>query len=103
MLQAWRPQRSEQEVVDLAGEQLRLLGRASPRTGLEAELVREPLYAAWIVTLCPEREFVEECRAQLCGVLEHYDYSRLQLATFFPAEAAGYELQLAEVLSHRTE
>ncbi len=96
MLRTWRPQQTEQEVVDLAGEQLRILGAASPRSGLEARLAREPLYAAWIVTLCSDRDLVEEFRPQVVRALQHYDYSRLYLATFFPAEAAWYRLRLEE-------
>lgn len=95
MLDTWRPQSTEQEAVGLAEEQLRLLGAASPRTGYEAEYVREPLYAAWIVALCPDLDLIRGHRDEIIRVLTHYDYSRLNLATFFPAEAAWYRLAAA--------
>ncbi len=92
----WQPQHSEAEAVAVAERQARELGRLSPRRGPEFNLVREPLFAAWIVTLCPDRILVEPHRAAILAAIQHFDYQRLYYSQFFPAEAAAYRLQLLE-------
>lgn len=90
----WKPQHSEAEAVEVAMAQVKELGRLSPRRYQEFRFVREPLFAAWIVTLCPDRALLEQHRALISEVLAHYDYSRLYYSQFFPAEAAWYRLQI---------
>ncbi len=90
----WKPQHSEEEAVAVAMAQVRELGRRSPRRWHEFRFVREPLFAAWIVTLCPNRAVVEEHRAAILETLGHYDYRQLYYSQFFPAEAAWYRLRM---------
>ena len=92
----WQPQHSEAEAVAVAERQAKELGRLSPRRGPEFNLVRESLFAAWIVTLCPDRTLVEPHRPAILGAIQHFDYKRLYYSQFFPAEAAAYRLQLLE-------
>jgi hypothetical protein len=91
----WREQHSVAEAVEVANAQLRKLGAANPRYGYEAGFVREPLYAAWIVTLCPDTDFVAQQVPAIMRAICHYQYDRLRYSQFFPAELAYYRLCLA--------
>jgi hypothetical protein len=88
----WRPQASEAEAVAVAERQSRELGRLSPRRYEEFTHVREPLFAAWVATMCPDPALVGPCQPAILATLAHYDYTRLYYSQFFPAEAAWYRL-----------
>ncbi|HSI14131.1 MAG TPA: hypothetical protein VK961_18935 [Chthoniobacter sp.] len=92
----WQPQHSEMDAVNVAERQAKELGRLSPRRWAEFNQVRESLFAAWIVTMCPDRSLVEPHRAAILEAIQHFDYKRLYYSQFFPAEAAAYRLQLLE-------
>lgn len=92
----WHPQTTEQQAVDLAHAQLAAFSQLSPRRGYETEYVREPAFAAWIVTLAPDAALLRERAAAVRGVLGHYDYTRLYYSQFFPVEAAWWRLRQAE-------
>lgn len=91
---AWKPQHSEQDAVDVAIVGLRVQGKASPRMHIEKDYLREPCFAAWVVTLCPDRELVMSHRAAIEKVITHYDFRRVYLSQFFPVESAWWRLQL---------
>lgn len=91
--QWWQPQHSEQEAVDVAERQNKEFGRLSPRRYPEFVYVREPVFAAWVMTLCPDRTQVEPYREAILKVLAHYRYDRLYYSQFFPVEGAWYRLQ----------
>jgi len=93
MNEAWQPQHSEADAVAVANAGLRVQHRASPRLHLEKDYVREPCFAAWVVTLCPDARFVAQHQEALCTVLRHYRYDRLHLSQFFPVESAWWRLQ----------
>lgn len=92
--QWWKPQQSEQEAVDVAMVQVRELGKMSPRRYQEFTYVREPAYASWIISLCPDATVVEQYRKQVETVIGHYDYTKLYYSQFFPVEAAWNRLAL---------
>lgn len=94
MNEAWKPQNSEAEVVEVANLGLRVQSRRSPRMHIEKDLLREPCFAAWVVTLCPDRELVAQHRAAIEKVITHYDFSRVYLSQFFPVESAWWRMQL---------
>lgn len=94
MNEAWKPQHSEADAVDVAVAGLRVQGKASPRMHIEKDYLREPCFAAWVVTLCPDREFVMSRRTAIEKVITHYDFSRVYLSQFFPVESAWWRLQL---------
>jgi len=93
MNEAWKPQHSEAETVEVANAGLRVQSRASPRLHLEKDWVREPCFAAWVVTLCPDAVLVSRYREAILDVITHYRYDRLYLSQFFPVESAWYQLQ----------
>jgi len=88
MMPLWKPQTTEQEAQALAEQQLRAFMKLSPRRHLETAFVREPTAAAWIVSLCPDRDVVARHAAAIRGMGARYDYSRLYYSTFFWLEAA---------------
>lgn len=89
---SWVPQTSALEAQDLAQAQSRELGKLSPRRGQELSYVREPVFAAWIATLAPDKATLKQREADLLRVLGHYHYDRLRYSQFFPAEAAWWRL-----------
>lgn len=93
MNEAWKPQLSEADAVAVANAGLRVQHRVSPRLHLEKDWVREPCFAAWVVTLCPDKAFVAQHREAILGVIRHYRYERLYLSQFFPVESAWWRLQ----------
>ena len=92
----WKPQHSEEEAVAVAMAQVKELGRLSPRRYQEFSFVREPVFASWIVTLCPDRAIIASHRDAILDTLGHYDYARLYYSQFFPAETAWLRLQLLD-------
>lgn len=96
MNSAWRPQHSEKDAVDVAVAGLRVQSKASPRLHLEKDYLREPCFAAWVVTLCPDKAVVEAHRASIEKVITHYDVTRVHLSQFFPIESAWWRVKLLE-------
>ncbi|MGC3966373.1 MAG: hypothetical protein QM775_03075 [Pirellulales bacterium] len=92
MASAWKPQHSEAESVEVANAGLRVQHRMSPRLHLEKDYMREPVFAAWVVTLCPDEAVVRSHREAILRVIAHYRYDRLNLSQFFPAESAWFRL-----------
>jgi len=90
---AWKPQHSEADAVAVANAGLREQHRASPRLHLEKDWVREPCFAAWVVTLCPDDSFVARYGDSIAELIAHYRFDRLRLSQFFPLESAWYRLQ----------
>jgi len=90
---AWKPQLSEADAVAVANAGLKLQHQASPRMHIEKDYMREPCFAAWVVTLCPDEALVEEHREAITRVIKHYDFSKLHLSQFFPLESAWYRLE----------
>lgn len=90
--QWWRPQHSERDAVDVAERQNKEFGRLSPRRYPEFVYVREPIFAAWVMTLCPDPSLVLPYREAIHKVLAHYRYDRLYYSQFFPAEGVWYRL-----------
>lgn len=93
MNEVWRPQSSEAEAVEVALAGLKIQHRTSPRMHAEKEYVREPCFAAWVVTLCPDRAFVEAQCTAILDVISAYPYEKLYLSQFFPVESAWWRLE----------
>lgn len=92
MNEAWKPQHSEEDAVAVANAGLRIQHKASPRMHLEKDYMREPCFAAWVVTLCPDTELVNQHREAIEKVILHYKVDRLHLSQFFPLESAWWRL-----------
>lgn len=90
----WKPQQTEHEAVALAQAQLREFGKLSPRRGRETNFIREPVFAAWIVTLAPDADRLRARRPALEKVLTHFDYTKLTYSQFFPIESVWERLLL---------
>lgn len=93
---AWKPQQTEVEAQELAIAQLKEFGRISTRRGKETNFVREPVFAAWIVTLAPDAAVLRERAPAVEKVLARYDYTKLYYSQFFPVESAWERLVAAQ-------
>jgi hypothetical protein len=91
----WRPQQTEQEAQELAQAQLKSFAKVAPRRNLETKLVREPAFAAWIVTLAPDAALLRERAPAVEKVIAHYHYEKLIYSQFFPVEAAWWRMKMA--------
>lgn len=94
--QWWKPQHSEQEALDISATQLAELVKLSPRRNQELGFVREPLWMSWIVTLAPDRAFMDQYRTEMMGAIGHFQYDKLYYSQFFPVEAVWFRLQKME-------
>lgn len=95
----WREQKSVNDAVKLALEQLKLLDSRSPRRVYEVRLMREPLFAAWVVSLCPDPAVLRRHTPAILEAICRYRCERLYLSQFFVAEAAYYRLRLSGIVT----
>ena len=93
MLPHWRKQVTQQDAMQVASRQLSAFRKASPQRDREADFVREPAAAAWIVTLGPDSETVRPHIPAIKRVIARYDYSQLYYSTFFWVEGARWRLK----------
>jgi len=64
--------------------------RLTTQCTIEKDYLREPCFAAWVVTLCPDRVFVHvTCAPPSKRLVTHYDFSRVYLSQFFPSCPRG--------------
>ncbi|MFO1448772.1 MAG: hypothetical protein U1F61_11510 [Opitutaceae bacterium] len=92
----WKPQTIISEAVELGRSQKGETGpwgRQSPRFAMESLRLRDPLFAAWVVTLSGNAEIVAPVRGQIRGALTHFAWDRLYTSTFFMAECVYWQLQ----------
>ena len=86
----WRPQESIQDAVKLATAQVREWHKRSPRKVYECDFVRDPLFAAWIVTLAGSRGSRVQARPHILQALTHYKWDRMHTSHFFMAECVHH-------------
>ncbi len=89
----WKAQQTEQEAHELAQLQLAEINRLSPARRAELRIAREPMFAAWVVTLCPDREVVKRHEPEILATLAHFRADRLRFVSFFPLENAWWRLR----------
>ena len=94
----WRKQNAVKEAQELAAKQIELLDSLSPRREYEARFVREPLFAAWVITLCPDPAVLRRYAPAILEAIRHYRHERLYISQFFPAESAYYRLRLSGIV-----
>lgn len=90
---SWKPQANCDEAILLMRTQLPLWGRHNPRSVWEDDTVREPLFAAWIVTLAADPDLMRECRDEIDRMLVHYRWDELYTSLFFAAVCVQYQPQ----------
>lgn len=89
---AWKPQRTCDEAIALARSQLPLWAARSPRGPWEDDVVREPLFAAWVIALSGDPEIVARHRESIVALLPRYEWRRLWTSSFFIAVNVQYDL-----------
>ncbi|MBI2479543.1 MAG: hypothetical protein HYV60_13185 [Planctomycetia bacterium] len=91
----WKPQQTEDAAAEIARLQLNALHKTSPRRTAELRHAREAAFAAWVVTLCPEREAVKRHEPDVLATLAHFRAAKLRFVSFFPLESAWWRLRSA--------
>ncbi len=92
----WKPQQTEDEAAEVARIQLTALHKLSPRRRAELTYAREAIFAAWVVTLCPDRDVVKSHKTEILATLAHFRADRLRFVSFFPMENAWWRLRAIE-------
>ncbi len=92
----WTVQSTEKEAQDVAEVQSKNLGKLAPRRSMEFNFMREPVFAAWIVTLATDKALLKQRRAEVERVLSHYRYDQIYYSQFFPVECAWWRLRMME-------
>lgn len=93
MMPLWKEQTTEQEAVDLAIAQVRAFAKISPRRNSEADFIREPSAAAWIISLCPDQQVVKTHLPAIERLIRRLDYANLHYATFFWVESVWWRVR----------
>lgn len=88
----WKPQAEIGEAVQLATRQYSSWNKRSPRRVAEADGMRDPLFAAWIVSLSGNADLIAAAREDIRGALTHYRWERLHTCLFFMAECVYWQL-----------
>ena len=89
----WKPQHSIAEAEEVARAQLTYKHTLSPRRREEAQFVREPAFATWVVSLCPDRAVVARHRYAALSTIAYYRYNGLRYSQFFAVESAAERLR----------
>jgi len=90
----WKPQQTNNEAEEIAALQLQEINRLSPARRAELRPAREAMFAAWVVTLCPDRDFVKQHEPEILATLAHFRADKLRFVSFFPLECAWWRLQV---------
>jgi hypothetical protein len=93
---AWKPQPDIGAAVQLATVQYRAWNKQSPRRVAEADQMRDPLFAAWIVALAGQARLSAQAREEMRGALTHYRWETLHTCLFFMAECVHWQLRQQE-------
>jgi hypothetical protein len=89
---SWRPQKSVAEARVLAMEQMIIMNKMSPRRKIELAYAREAIFAAWVITLCPDGDVVERYKSEILETISHFNPKGMHFVSFFPMENAWWRL-----------
>jgi hypothetical protein len=92
MNQFWKVQLTETEASDLAKIQLIDFSQKCQRWSKEAFGVREPIFAAFIISLAPDKILLKQRSPELLKVLRHYEFNKLYTVWFFPVESIWFRV-----------
>lgn len=88
----WKPQADISEAVTLATKQYSAWNKQSRRRVAEADGMRDPLFAAWIVALSGNPDIIGQTREEIRGALTHYQWEKLHTCLFFMAECVYWQM-----------
>jgi hypothetical protein len=87
--QYWRQQPDVDTALAVANTQRPHWFRANPRKVYEEHTMREPLWAAWVVSQSPAEQGWLDALPEITGALLHYRWSGLYSSTFLIATLLG--------------
>lgn len=79
----WTSQPSIDRAVEVAIREVAHWDRISPRRGMEASHMREPLFAAWVVVLSGNREIMAQVGPNMRQAILHFQWTDLYTSLFF--------------------
>ncbi|WP_026994629.1 hypothetical protein [Flectobacillus major] len=88
----WEVQTTSDFAVSIGMKQLDFLHTSVRRRVLEERYVREPIFAAWVVSLDPNVATLKKRKPELERLIQHYDYANLYEVWFFPIEATWWRI-----------
>ncbi len=88
----WKSQTSSAQADSVALAQLADWIIREPRRSTEVIYVREPIFAAWAISLAPDKKVLQSRRNDLMNVFNTYKFNQLYFVYFFPLEAVWWRL-----------
>ena len=89
----WKVQTSPAQADSVAYAQLADWMKRQPRRSTEVAYVREPIFAAWAISLAPDKKVLQSRKNDLMAVFNTYKFNKLYFVYFFPLEAVWWRLQ----------
>ena len=89
---SWRPQASCDEAILLGRKQLPLWAERNPRSIWEDDVMREPLFAGWIIALSGDAALLRAHREELHALVARYEWEGLYTSLFFGAVGLHHQL-----------
>lgn len=88
----WAPQQTVQEGIKVGSNQWMPWKKLSPRRIYENDFMRDPLCAAWVISLGEEQSLREEARRILADAAPRYRWEEMNTACMFWAENTFWRL-----------
>ncbi|WP_050028394.1 hypothetical protein [Verrucomicrobium sp. BvORR034] len=92
--QHWIAQADCDAAIQLARTQLPKWAEHSPRSPWEDDCMREPLFAAWMISLSADDDVMAETYSRVTELLSTYEWGGLYTSLFFIAVAVHYQTEL---------
>ena len=92
--QHWQPQPDCDAAIQLARTQLPKWAEHNPRSPWEDDCMREPLFAAWMISLSNDGGVQAETRLHVEDLLSTHDWTSLYTSLFFIAVAVHYQTEM---------
>lgn len=91
--QHWKAQPDCDAAIQLARTQLPKWAEHNPRSPWEDDGMREPLFAAWMISLSADGDVLSETRLRVEDLLNGYEWRGLYTSLFFIAVAVHYQIE----------
>lgn len=98
MVPLWKEQKTVQEAVDLALQQIKVWNSDSPAVARDKQFMMLPLFGAWIVLLSEDEELIKQNLPEIKNAFLHYDWSKIYYSAFFVGDNIYYELKVQNKL-----
>ena len=94
----WTTQTNLSQALVVANADLANYQTTNVRTVTEALYVREPIFAAYLISLSPDLKFIQQHLLDIEQLIQHYRYSKIYDNWFFPVECTWWRLKQQQLL-----